>query len=36
MNIKLDISVGEWRYFSAEEISELKGLLSVSSSTHAK
>ena len=37
MNIKLDISVGEWRYFSSEEISELKGLLSVSSSnTHVK
>ena len=31
MNIKLDISVGEWRYFSSEEISELKSLLSVSS-----
>ena len=36
MNIKLDISIGEWRYFSAEEISELKGLLSNSSSASAK
>ena len=28
MNIKLDIRVGEWRYFSESELSELKGLLS--------
>ena len=31
MNINLDIRVGEWRYFSDAEISELKELLSKSS-----
>ena len=36
MNINLDIRVGEWRYFSDAEISELKELLSKSSETHAK
>ncbi len=36
MNINLDIRVGEWRYFSDTEISELKELLSKSSETHAK
>ena len=36
MNIKLDIRVGEWRYFSESELSELKGLLSNSSTNYAK
>ena len=36
MNIKLDIRVGEWRYFSESELSELKVLLSNSSTNYAK
>ena len=36
MNIKLDIRVGEWRYFSESELSELKGLLSNSSTNYDK
>ena len=28
MNIKIDIPVGQWRYFSSEELSDLKNLLS--------
>ena len=36
MNIKLDIKVGEWRYFSQTEISELKELLSKPSEKNAK
>ena len=28
MNIELDISIGEWRYFTTEELSDLKSLLS--------
>ena len=28
MNIELDISIGEWRYFTTEELSGLKSLLS--------
>jgi len=28
MNIELDISIGEWRYFTTEELSDLKNLLS--------
>ncbi len=34
MNIKIDIPVGKWRYFSSKEISELKNLLSTSSSNY--
>ena len=30
MNIKLDIPLGDWRYFSSKEISELNSLLSKS------
>jgi len=36
MNINLDIRVGEWRYFSQSELSELKELLSKSSADNAK
>ena len=36
MNIKLDIPLGEWRYFNDQEFSELKGMLSKSSSVHEK
>lgn len=36
MNIKLNIRVGEWRYFSESELSELKGLLSNSSTNYDK
>jgi hypothetical protein len=36
MNINLDIHVGEWRYFSQSELSELKELLSKSSADNAK
>ena len=34
MNIKLDIPLGDWRYFSSKEISELNSLLSKSSNIH--
>jgi len=34
MNIKTDIPIGKWRYFSSKEISELKNLLSTSSSNY--
>ena len=36
MNIKLDIPLGEWRYFNDQEFSELKMMLSKSSSVHEK
>ena len=36
MNIKLDIPLGEWRYFKDQEFSELKMMLSKSSSVHEK
>jgi 23S rRNA pseudouridine2604 synthase len=36
MNIKLDIPLGQWRYFNDLEFSELKGMLSKSSSVHEK
>ena len=36
MNIKLDIPLGEWRYFNDQEFSELKGMLSKSSSVYEK
>jgi 23S rRNA pseudouridine2604 synthase len=36
MNIKLDIPLGEWRYFNDQEFSELKEMLSKSSSVHEK
>ena len=36
MNIKLDIPLGEWRYFNDQEFSGLKGMLSKSSSVHEK
>ena len=36
MNIKLDIPLGEWRYFNDQEFSELKVMLSKSSSVHEK
>ena len=36
MNIELDIPLGEWRYFNDQEFSELKGMLSKSSSVHEK
>ena len=36
MNIKLDIPLGEWRYFNDQEFSELKMMLSKSSSVHDK
>ena len=36
MNIKLDIPLGEWRYFNDQEFSELKMMLSKSSSIHEK
>ena len=36
MNIKLDIPLGEWRYFNDQEFSELKGMLSKSSSVNEK
>jgi 23S rRNA pseudouridine2604 synthase len=36
MNIKLDIPLGEWRYFNDQEFLELKGMLSKSSSVHEK
>jgi 23S rRNA pseudouridine2604 synthase len=36
MNIKLDIPLGEWRYFNDQEFSELKWMLSKSSSVHEK
>ena len=35
MNIELDISIGEWRYFTTEELSDLKSLLSNSSTNYA-
>ena len=35
MNIELDISIGEWRYFTTEELSGLKSLLSNSSTNYA-
>jgi len=35
MNIELDISIGEWRYFTTEELSNLKSLLSNSSTNYA-
>ncbi len=34
MNVKIDIPIGKWRYFSSKEISELKSLLSTSSSNY--
>jgi len=34
MNIKIDLPVGQWRYFSAEELSELKNSLSSSISNN--
>ena len=34
MNIKLDIPLGEWRYFNDQEFSELKEMLSKSSSVN--
>lgn len=36
MNIKLDIPLGEWRYFNDQEFSELKMMLSKSSSVYEK
>lgn len=36
MNIKLDIPLGDWRYFSFKEISELNSLLSKSSNIHGR
>ena len=36
MNIKLDIPLGEWRYFNDQEFSDLKGMLSKSSIVHEK
>ena len=36
MNVKLDIPLGEWRYFNDQEFSELKMMLSKSSSVHEK
>ena len=36
MNIKLDIPLGEWRYFNDQEFSELKEMLSKSSSFNEK
>ena len=36
MNIKLDIPLGEWRYFNDQEFSELKMMLSKSSSVNEK
>jgi 23S rRNA pseudouridine2604 synthase len=36
MNIKLDIPLGEWRYFNDQEFSELKKMLSKSSSVNEK
>ena len=36
MNIKLDIPLGEWRYFNDQDFSELKMMLSKSSSVHEK
>ena len=36
MNIKLDIPLGEWRYFNDQEFSEIKMMLSKSSSVHEK
>ena len=36
MNIKLDIPLGEWRYFNDQEFSELKDMLSKSSSVNEK
>lgn len=36
INIKLDIPLGEWRYFNDSEISELKKILSRSTSVHGK
>lgn len=35
MNIELDISIGEWRYFTTEELLDLKSLLSNSSTNYA-
>jgi len=35
MNIELDISIGEWRYFTTEELSDLKSILSNSSTNYA-
>jgi 23S rRNA pseudouridine2604 synthase len=36
MNIKLDIPLGEWRYFNDQEFSDLKEMLSKSSSVNEK
>ena len=36
MNIKLDIPLGEWRYFNDQEFSELKEMLSKSSNVNEK
>ena len=34
MNIKLDMPLGQWRYFTKDELSELNGLLTESKKTH--
>ena len=34
MNIKIDVPIGQWRYFSNEELSDLKNLLSNSTSNY--
>jgi len=34
MNVKIDIPIGQWRYFSPEELSDLKNLLSKSTNNY--
>ena len=34
MNVKIDIPIGQWRYFSLEELSDLKNLLSKSTNNY--
>ena len=34
MNIKIDVPIGQWRYFSNEELSDLKNLLSNSTNNY--
>jgi 23S rRNA pseudouridine2604 synthase len=34
MNVKIDIPVGQWRYFSPNELSDLKNLLSKSTNSY--
>lgn len=34
MNVKIDIPIGQWRYFSLEELSDLKNLLSKSTNSY--